>query len=774
MKNIQRFFPHVLVVISVLFLVLFYGDLFYRSNSHLFNVTGDAIKNYYTYAAHSKQQEFIQFEQMNYPYGENFLYLDCHPVFTVIIKIVAKIFPGIHNYTIGIINFLMLFGIALTALFTYLILVKFKTDKLFALFGAFAISILSPQLFRITSHFALSYSFFIPLTWFLYIRFRESENKLRWSFIIMANSIFWYFIHGYMGMITVAFIFLTFLINFLFEKKKFMLAREWMYLFIQTIIPLAFFYIFIRVTDTHPGRNDQPYGILTYVANFQSVFLPSHPPLKNFYNDIFKIETNWEGWAYIGIGSILFILAYVLNSVLKIFRIRMVKDATFNNDKILVPSLIASVILLFLSMGYPFKLNMEYLLDWFPIINNFRGIARFSWPFYYTISISTIVFFSLLLPSGKSRFVVFIILLFIPFSYILEGLPHHETVRKKMTGYPNLFNAKYLPESFIQGLNFADSNKYQAIVPLPFFHIGCEDYKAIGTDKSHITSMVISYHSGIPIMGNYSTNTSIIESKNLIQVLSPNCYNKAIIFDIQSRKPFLVVHTNEDLNKYESDLLFRSQKIFSCGDFTLYSISYDNLLVNNSKTLITDYQKIKDHLTAKNGFMVSGSDTSGYLFFDSFENGKSDTTHTGMRAMKGQFKKYTPVVNIDPKKLTVDKEYTVSFWMYNQGEKFGQGALSSMAFVQTKDRDGKINWISTTNPARSVVIDGDWNLVELTFKMPSAVGELGVYIKGDDKSEKFFYLDDLLIKEKDVDVYKVIRESNGIIKELFANNNFIK
>lgn len=773
MKNHERLFPLILLIVTSIFLVIFYGDLFYKPNSHLFNVSGDAIKNYYTYAAHSKGADFIHFNQMNYPYGESFFYLDCHPLLTMIIKTVATVFPVINNYTIGIINFLMLFSIALTALFSYLILVKFKVDKLFALISAFAISILAPQLLRLSGHFALSYSFAIPFSWYLFIKFKESNKKLKWSIILMINSMAWFMIHGYLGMIIVSFILLSSLFNLLSGRKQYSNRAEWIYLIIQTLIPMIIFWLLIKLTDTHEGRNDQPYGILTYIANYQSIFLPSYPPLRNFYGTYFNIETNWEGWAYVGIGSVIFIVIFITNTLFKIFRIHIINDTGFIRNKVLIPSLIASIVLLLLSMGYPFKLKMEYLLDWFPVINNFRGIGRFSWPFFYTITISAIVYASQLLKPNKYRVIVYLLVTLIPLSYIWEGLPHHKSVRKNMSNTQNLFNKKYLPPSFSQALLFADSSKYQAIIPLPFYHIGSEDFKAIGTVKSRISSMVVSYHSGLPIMGNYSTNTSIIESKNLIQILSPNCYDKEVLKSISSKKPFLIIYTNEELKKYESDLAQRGEKIFSCGDFSLYSISYEKFLLNDSKNRIADFQSIKDQLYEKNDFLLSTNDTSTFLFYDSFENGNSETVHDGKHSLKGELKKYTQVANVNPNKLIEGREYMVSFWMYNLGEKSGQGVLTSNAFVQTKDKNGKVNWISVTNPARSVVIDGAWSLVELTFKMPPDAKEVSVFVKGDDKSDKVIYIDDLLIREKGVDVYKIMQEKNGSITELFANNNKI-
>ena len=66
---------------GLVWLIGFYGNIIFDPNNHLFSVDGDGIKNYFTYAYQIKHNHsFINFEGMNYPYGEHFLYTDCHPV----------------------------------------------------------------------------------------------------------------------------------------------------------------------------------------------------------------------------------------------------------------------------------------------------------------------------------------------------------------------------------------------------------------------------------------------------------------------------------------------------------------------------------------------------------------------------------------------------------------------------------------------------------------------------------------------------------------------
>ncbi len=105
------------------------------------------------------------------------MYTDCHPAMAFFLKITTSIFPSLSHYTIGILNLTLLLSLVLTSLLLYLIFKKIGISQLIATLGAFSIMVLSPQLFRLTGHLSLSYSFFIPLTIYLILLFEEKEQK---------------------------------------------------------------------------------------------------------------------------------------------------------------------------------------------------------------------------------------------------------------------------------------------------------------------------------------------------------------------------------------------------------------------------------------------------------------------------------------------------------------------------------------------------------------------------------------------------------------------
>jgi len=92
-----------------------------------------------------------------------------------------------------------------------------------------------------------------------------------------------------------------------------------------------------------------------------------------------------------------------------------------------------------------------------------------------------------------------------------------------------------------------------------------------------------------------------------------------------------------------------------------------------------------------------------------------------------------------------------------------------LRFIIEEFDESKNAWISTEIlPEQSEVINGNWSLVEGTFEVMNSKSRIYITTKGKDDSKQPLYVDDLLIREVGVDVYKM--EGNS----LFYNNHDIK
>jgi hypothetical protein len=110
--------------------------------------------------------------------------------------------------------------------------------------------------------------------------------------------------------------------------------------------------------------------------------------------------------------------------------------------------------------------------------------------------------------------------------------------------------------------------------------------------------------------------------------------------------------------------------------------------------------------------------------------------------------------------------------MYNNGENFGQDMVSSSAIIEEGEGDSK-EWTEVINPDASQCINGDWSLIELKFKIKDSANKIAILVKGNDNSVKPIYIDNLLVRESNCNICRILNEKNGIITKLFRNNQVI-
>jgi hypothetical protein len=161
------------------------------------------------------------------------------------------------------------------------------------------------------------------------------------------------------------------------------------------------------------------------------------------------------------------------------------------------------------------------------------------------------------------------------------------------------------------------------------------------------------------------------------------------------------------------------------------------------------------------------SDNSKYFQFSDFEESEKALTHQGHGSYSGLKKERNSFLNIPPNTLRKNKEYIASMWMHN-GEK---DALNLYLRVIVEEYDAIADeWFSTTSfPDQAETIDGDWSLVEFTFKVRDSSNEISIISKGKKDAKASLHLDDLLVKEKGLDVYR-LNKDNGT---LLYNNHII-
>lgn len=742
----------ILLTLMVGVMFLFYGKILVAPNSYLFSSGGDGIKNYYTYAFFIKNNKSnIEHEGMNYPYGENFMYTDCHPLQASILKYIANIFPSISNYSIRILNYALMLSFFLTAYILYLIFKALNINGYLAIIGAIGITLMSPQIYRLLGHLALSYSFVIPLTFYFLILYSK-QTKLKYLIFLSLFLIVIFFTHAYLGMIAALTVFTFAGLTLLIQLKNKVNVKSSLFLLLSSIIPILSFYLFVKLTDTHLNRTTNPWGIYDHHANFSTVFLPNNGWLNPLTSNL---NRPWEGWSYIGLSAIFTLIFYLTLMVKK--KLPNTTFITFFNRLLL-----SSILILCFSMLYPFESLWVYLIEHFTIIKQFRAIGRFAWVFYFTTNILAIYLINYYLFNTSIKLKtksIYAIMLLVAGVYIFEGVGYYKKTSKEIVKSVNLLDINQTPIAFQKQIKQINPKNYQAIISLPFFYIGSDNYGNEATPESTKNAFLFSYHLNLPMVNAYLTRTSICESKKIMQMLSKGFYPKNIKNDLKSDKPFLIISAKKKLTESDLDLINKSKIIINDDNLQIFELPLNQLFKNTANDEINLFKNLKDSLQNKQNFLVSDSN----LFFE-YKSFDTLPSHQ----YEGFQKHYNVLYEINGKALKDSTNYLARFWINIKGKNCGQDLFNGMIFFIENINDTS-EWIFPLhNATSSHQIIEDWMLVEVPLKNINKKATYQLMIKGDDHSTKKYIIDDLLFYEEGGIIYKQMPNY------LFKNNHKIQ
>lgn len=767
-------------------MIFFFGKELKNPNTIYFGATDDGLQAYYGAIYHVKYDtSYWHMSGMNYPYGDQVFFTGCQPLVTNPIKLISKVID-ISDYTVGILNIIMLFSVFFCTLCLYWIFRHLKLPFLYSAIAAIGISFLSPQIFRLSCHYSLTYQFAIPLFILLLLKFDEHPN-LRKSFLIsllvlfMAGTHFYFF--GFFSVLAAfywAHSFFSKTINF--GSIKF----TSLHVFIQIVLPFLLLQLLNHLTDSVQDRTEHPWGYLTYYSNLAGVFYPT----GKLYEPIFasfilpEYPPTMEGNAYIGIVALLTFMALILIYLKNIFTVEInfdkgivtlftlikliliyIKKVIFSifrklpqitDNKVLTVSFWASIAALVISFGYPFRIKgYEYWLDYVGLLRQMRGIARFAWLFYYVINIIAFYKIHQWVSDKKPVFkngILFLAVLGLCYDafykYEMDTILNNPIER--LADKKNL-----LPEN--KWLNEVDVNKYQAIITLPYFHVGSENFWMIHNAEIMGDVFITSLKTGLPTTSSLMSRTSLSQTfKNIQMIIEP--YRKLeIVNDFKNKKPFLVLVKEAELNADEKRLLSKCKKIKTSYLFNVYELPFEKLeytsdgLYNSTLTTLN-----KSNLYDIDGFKYSDS-VKTFVYNNYYQAPGTKIPIKKRDYFEGKIKEYNTIFyDTLPHFKEDDNEYTISFWMNN----FKEDLYPRTTFVLEgiSDSTGQSYNREELGMHQQVrVIDGNRALIEGKIKIKYQKDRFAItiwhYDISDDK--KLFKVDELLIRPSGETIYKV-------------------
>lgn len=649
-----------LMVIVLVLTIIQFKPVLQHPNSYLFSHGGDAVKSYYNFSYHLKYGEGIRYKGINYPYGEHPQYENTHPFHLLVLKQVNKIIP-LDRYGVAIINLSMIFSFLLTIPFLFLILRRFKLPAWYAIITALIILYLSPQLDRIKGHFEMVYLFFIPMFWYLLLRFRDGKNQWLWGSLLVLAGL----IGGFTSAYFVAFYAILLLSVFLAElwmKRKSLRSyiKPGIILIIMAILPLIIVKGMVSITDWAPDRPNNPWGFYVFHANLFSVFLPDYPALKALINPIINTGYQWEGRSYIGLPAVLLVVSMLFTFVYRIVK-KQKEDFLYQQSEINTFLLGATLVLLF-SMCFPFKFGFGFLLDVLPPVKQFRALGRFAWIFYYVFTVYAAIIFWKFFQLLKSKGLTVVAILFLSFVLISWSLEAAINTKKSFSGI-FLPNDKLESDStpYLQMLQEAkiNSSDYQAIFFLPFANTSGDKLLFEEGMNAFSEAMRCAYHTSLPLIQSFSPRLPFPHALSSIQMLADSAIRKTRLDDMNN-KPILLVMTNENLSKEEKWMKDHANILTSYGKVSLAKLEL-NVFRKSHQEWLLEADSTIGHLEGTGN--IKADVPPELLYYRDFEEFPHHHSFDGQGSLF-QRRNKIEVFNENFAEKGLYGNYELTFWMY--------------------------------------------------------------------------------------------------------------
>lgn len=697
---------------------LFYGRQFETWAINSIPGSGeDGAKNYFTAEYHIKHDStFIWFEGMNYPEGEHVIFTDNQPLVSNVLKAIggsAESFPVLVFLS-------MLIG-------GWLLFRLFELEGViwwFALLAALGTVFLSPQLLRLGGHYSLAYVGIIPTFIFLVRKLHFYPSRLN-SFFIGALVLATGFIHPYfLIMLVLYWLCISLLILLIKGHEK--PLRSWIFHIAFPVLPLILFQLILFLTDTVSDRPSSPYGFVFYSATWASVFLPLDFDYFNSLSQLFNQSA--EGGYFIG----LFALAGLSLGLVQCFKIK----TRIHNWGFSDALLLASLPVLLLSLAFPFYIwKFDYLLEFLGPLRQFRGIGRFAFIFYFAANIYAAIeigkFVTRAVDYRKFIPALFILLIWV------DAYSFHKLVVAKTSVGTSVFHDGFRSE--MDRLEIK-KEQFQAIIPLPYFHVGSENFRTPETEGIKEQAFALSLKTGLPLHAVQMSRTSLSQTMEHLQLLH---YLTEIPDNLtlspKRNKPFLLLVKTDEAIKNESEkLIAHSSFIQNYRGYELRKLDAIALqhIANENFQEITLRQETAKPLSESNEY------------FEFFDQQNSERAFAGPGALQVERIEWTDLMPAE-QHLSADSTYELSFWFY-AGD---QQAVNTQLWLWERNGDDEIRFELSEVGDHIEQILGSWILCTVPIKVTSDGNKIEIKAHRDGNNMNIFF-DELFLRALGQDYFR--------------------
>jgi hypothetical protein len=755
------------VVVNLFFIVavlyLFRDILF---DTHVLTSSGgDGAKNMYTFLYHILYEKGCWFYGMNYPFGEHVVFTDNQPLFSIPLSYLNAPLHLSIDTLIAFVYWMMAFSFFLGLNFTYKILIHFRVQYLAAIVCSTCIIFLSPQVFRISGHYPLAFSCFLPMLLFWTIRYNETDKR-RYLVYLCLLSIVYSFLHMYF--LAMSLVWTTGYFAGFWLGRNEHIKRKWrhvLFFILNNVVAISVLEVFLALTDPFKDRPVIPYtGPPPEIL--PALFTTTRSPVWESIEKagvVTTVNDNSEGGAYCGFAMmIMIVVGIILWSRWKIKRNKQVFHIPFPAVWVVL-----AITTLVFAMGIDHIWDLELLKRVLRPFRQFRVPERFSWIFYYVMSVYTAValyaVFSFLYLRSK-RVLASVIGILVLGIWMLEAIGYVNAVDKEAGSWKANYNDFFMKDGktwtrFLSSHQLKNTD-FQSILMLPYVHIGSEKLW-INEDCTFPFSFAFgaSLETGLPIMDVLMSRSSWSQTFKQAKISAGLIADKPVLNLVKNERILLMHFTEYAIDPDAQEVLNSSDYIGNFKGCDMYAFYPSRLLARHVAYCAGLRQMATAQVPADS---VYGNKQQ--CVTEHFDQSKAPYCLAGTGAMAAVSGSDSLIAVLHVPYVADSGQYEFSGWA-----RFTEADASYCFFVLVfKDSSNKeLHRFDILGKNSADNEPGFWFRLNKFFKMPEKTATIEVYIQHNGE-RSYFALDELLLRPVRATV--ICKMKDGTV---LANNHIL-
>ncbi|OUJ73449.1 hypothetical protein BXP70_13630 [Hymenobacter crusticola] len=539
-----------------------FGPLLLHPGQYMLSAAYDGAKNAFTFQAYL-QQPFARglwwFGDMNYPFGDYIFYTDNTPILAVFLKLFSHHIHDISAYALDIYHCILIGGIFLSTALLCVLLRRILHSAVLVVVFSVMLPWLNPQTERLLiGHFNLSFSWVLLLAiwglWQLYEREHEGRPIAGVVAVVTTGLTVAAFIHLYylpiVGLCIGAFFVLWLASQKIWYRWRLLVAGA-----VLTLVPLLISFTVVRLIDGYYTlrRADMGfYEVPSLMFQFSALFKPYSYEKTHFIIEPVQ-PVAYESYGYLGAFALMSLVVALVVACFKrkawltvwqawkqtvVFRFVLLLSiagflgvlAAVGTNYQIVPG--QFVVYNYLSVFF-------YLSKITHMVAHFRAFARFNWPFFWAVNLGVLAGLDYWLRTSQQRWRWLLAVGLVVLAYIdtRDTLKHY---RKSLV--PNILTSAKNQPIVSELIAKLDPTVYQAILPIPYFHVGSEAPGLVieDDDRQAIQAFQLSLRTHLPLLASKMSRTPPAQVRALLSMFRANRVAPALRAKL-SRKPILVM-----------------------------------------------------------------------------------------------------------------------------------------------------------------------------------------------------------------------------------------